>query len=171
LKNIGWKLKQVLLPGGNTKYLLKDWDLWGPLLLCLALSIRLSLSSSSTEKDAVFAYSFAIVWCGAAVVTLNSKLLGGKLSFFQSICVLGYCICPLVLASFLTIPLGLLPNLVYGFLKLACISASYVWSVYSSGGFLTDTNLEKRKILAIYPIYFFYFVLAWLVGSLLYYFF
>lgn len=39
LKNIGWKLKQVLLPAGNTKHLLKDWDLWGPLLLCLALSL------------------------------------------------------------------------------------------------------------------------------------
>ena len=39
LKNIGYKLKQVLWPVGNTKNILKDWDLWGPLLLCLALSM------------------------------------------------------------------------------------------------------------------------------------
>lgn len=39
LKAIGWKMKQVMLPKGNTKSLLKDWDLWGPLVLCLALSM------------------------------------------------------------------------------------------------------------------------------------
>jgi hypothetical protein len=43
LKAIGWKMKQVILPKGNTKSLLKDWDLWGPLVLCLALSMYSSL--------------------------------------------------------------------------------------------------------------------------------
>jgi len=39
IRAIGWKMKQVILPKGNTKSLLKDWDLWGPLVLCLALSL------------------------------------------------------------------------------------------------------------------------------------
>ena len=37
----------------------------------------------------------------APPVTLNAQLLGGKISFFQSVCVLGYCIFPLNVASVL----------------------------------------------------------------------
>ena len=36
-----------------------------------------------------FAEVFVIVWLGSMVVTLNTKLLGGHISFFQSVCVLG----------------------------------------------------------------------------------
>ena len=41
---------------------------------------------------------FVVVWLGALVVTLNTKLLGGHISFFQSVCVLGYCLLPLSIA-------------------------------------------------------------------------
>jgi len=47
----------------------------------------------------VFGAVFIVTWCGAAVVTLNAKLLGGSVSFFQSICVLGYCLFPLVISA------------------------------------------------------------------------
>jgi len=30
-----------------------------------------------------------IVWVGSLIVTLNTKLVGGNISFFQSVCVLG----------------------------------------------------------------------------------
>jgi hypothetical protein len=73
-------------------------DLWGPLILCLVLAMSSSLfpldshsllsqsggHESATQKEQddqsalVFAAVFVIVWCGAAVVTLNSKLLGGN---------------------------------------------------------------------------------------------
>ncbi|KAJ3028946.1 Yip1 member 6 [Rhizophlyctis rosea] len=86
LKSIAAKLKQVLLPAGDNKNILRAcpcrWarrggDLWGPLLLCLALSIRLSITFAKPEN--MFTAIFVIVWCGAGVVTLNSKLLGGKM--------------------------------------------------------------------------------------------
>lgn len=39
------------------------------------------------------------------MVTFNIKVLGGKISYFQSVSILGYCICPifvaLIVASFL----------------------------------------------------------------------
>jgi transcription antitermination factor NusG len=38
LSNIWNKVKQVLDPRSSDKNLLKDWDWWGPLLLCLVLS-------------------------------------------------------------------------------------------------------------------------------------
>ena len=48
-----------------------------------------------------FAEVFVIVWLGAMIVTLNTKLLGGNISFFQSVCVLGYCLLPLSLSLIL----------------------------------------------------------------------
>jgi hypothetical protein len=91
---------------------LKDWDLWGPLILCLTLAILLSSQAPpspankldpkltpSDDSSLVFGAVFIVTWCGAAVVTMNAKLLGGSVSFFQSICVLGYCLFPLVLAA------------------------------------------------------------------------
>lgn len=43
LKKVATKLKHVLVPVGGqqsaTLIELRDWDLWGPLLLCLALSM------------------------------------------------------------------------------------------------------------------------------------
>ena len=104
LKQVAIKLRYVLLPAGRQNDTLKElrnWDLWGPLLLCLVLSILLSLSAPVGQASLVFASVFVIVWAGAAVVTVNAQLLGGQISFFQSVCVLGYCIFPLVLASLL----------------------------------------------------------------------
>lgn len=39
------------------------------------------------------------MWGGSFVVTINTKLLGGHISFFQCVCVLGYCVFPIVLAA------------------------------------------------------------------------
>jgi hypothetical protein len=53
---------------------LREWDLWGPLVLCLALSIILSLSAPAGQSALVFASVFATVWAGA----------GGEFFFFFS---------------------------------------------------------------------------------------
>lgn len=83
----------MLLPRGN-KDALRDcisWidistyvficigDLWGPLLLCLLLASLLGLKAPNDQAPLVFAGVFVIIWCGAGVVTVNGKLLGGKL--------------------------------------------------------------------------------------------
>ncbi|KAI8806382.1 Yip1 domain-containing protein [Cladochytrium replicatum] len=156
LKNIAAKMRQVLLPTGD-KNILKDWDLWGPLLLCLTLSVRLSVTAPASQSSIWFTLVFAIVWCGAAVVTLNSKLLGGKLSFFQSLCVLGYCIFPLVLASLITL---FIPSII---IRSVLVGVAFAWGSYASMGFLADVNLSKRRMLAVYPMVLFYFTIAWLV--------
>jgi hypothetical protein len=58
---------------------IRDWDLWGPLIFCLALSVLLSLTAKADQKDVVFSGVFAMVWIGEAVVTLQIKLLGGNM--------------------------------------------------------------------------------------------
>lgn len=86
---------------------LRDWDLWGPLILCLLLSVCvpaaaagllrrlhprsplpsalparcsiLSVGAQQAQQSLVFASVFVIVWAGAAVVTANAQLLGGNM--------------------------------------------------------------------------------------------
>jgi protein YIPF6 len=58
---------------------LRDWDLWGPLIFCLLLSVLLSITARSEQRDAVFSGVFAMIWLGEAVVTLQIKLLGGNM--------------------------------------------------------------------------------------------
>ena len=64
---------------GARPAVLGDWDLWGPLLFCLALSTLLSICAAEAQKTRVFAGVFSIVWIGEAVVTAQIKLLGGNM--------------------------------------------------------------------------------------------
>ncbi|KAJ3164710.1 Yip1 member 6 [Geranomyces variabilis] len=158
LLSIWAKLQQVLYPRKDNKSnILKDWDLWGPLLLCLVLSLRLSLTAEDGQAPAVFTAIFVIVWAGAGAVTLNSKLLGGTVSFFQSVCAIGYCLFPLVIASLVCTFIPLV------FVRIIVVGVGFAWAVYASIGFLADLNLDKRRALAVYPIVLFYFVLGWLI--------
>jgi hypothetical protein len=70
---------EALLEGGNVPPGIRDWDLWGPLIFCLLLSVLLSLTAKADQKDVVFSGVFALVWIGEAVVTLQIKLLGGNM--------------------------------------------------------------------------------------------
>ena len=94
LRMVGNKMLCVLNPRKANMQTLKNWDLWGPLVLCLTLATLLSWFAPYEQKSLVFASVFVIVCCGATVVTVNALLLGGNISFFQSVCVLGYCIFP-----------------------------------------------------------------------------
>jgi len=147
--------------------LLRDWDLWGPLTLCVLLSILLQGNSKEDANAPEFASLFALFTLGATVVTINTKLLSGKISFFQSICVLGYCLLPLVLAaSFHEILLKISGIQFWSFTIHFIVSCvAFVWSVFASTAFLAaDTiSLTDRKALAIFPIFLFYFVIAWLI--------
>lgn len=74
----------------------RDWDLWGPLVICLSLAIVLSIDvsyvplstvnghdwadeqSPPEQSMQVFSLVISLVTIGSVVVTVNSKLLGGK---------------------------------------------------------------------------------------------
>lgn len=86
LNSIYAKLILILYPpkGGHSQ-LLRDWDLWGPLVICLALAIVLSLDAPQDQSMQVFSLVISLITVGSVVVTVNSKLLGGKVSFFQSL--------------------------------------------------------------------------------------
>eukprot|EP01137_Pigoraptor_chileana_P014910 Opistho-2@70152 len=154
------KFLQILSPRAD-KRILHDWDLWGPLILCVTLAMILRESASESQKSLVFSGVFVIVWCGAGVVTLNSKLLGGNINFFQSVCVLGYCIFPLTISAVL----GDIAASVFQFawMRFTVVGVGFAWSIFASIGFLGGSQPQNRKALAVYPIVLFYFVIAWLI--------
>ncbi|KAL7032326.1 hypothetical protein ACKWTF_007289 [Chironomus riparius] len=164
------KFRHVLNPKQKNN-MLKEWDLWGPLLLCTTMATILQ-TSYQEDKNAdsggpEFAEVFLIVWFGAGIVTLNSKLLGGQISFFQSVCVLGYCLTPLAL-SLICCKIILILFTQTGFfffLRIVISMLGFLWATYASVMFMGDSQPPKRKALVIYPMFLFYFVISWLVAS------
>jgi len=141
---------------------LRDWDLWGPLIGSLLLSILLSFRAPTHQASDVFASVFVSMTVGSAIVTLNAQLLGGTLSFFQSVCVLGYSVFPFILAA---IPIVLLQSTVLGtlWLNLILVLLGLVWATRVSIVFIGQYIARERRLLAVYPVFFYYIFLAWMV--------
>mmetsp|Transcript_6758 Transcript_6758/g.13425 ORF Transcript_6758/g.13425 Transcript_6758/m.13425 type:complete len:209 (-) Transcript_6758:92-718(-) len=157
LNRVWVKMKHVLLPT-NSDQKLTDWDLWGPLFLCLILSISMSWDAQSDQAALVFAIVFVLVWCGAGVVTMNAVLLGGTISFLQSICVLGYCLAPLNIASLI---LRIMNS--YKMLNVVVVALAFAWSTKASVGFMAQLIPPERKMLGVYPVFLFYLTIGWMV--------
>ncbi|XP_061674690.1 protein YIPF6 [Syngnathoides biaculeatus] len=165
LRAVGKKFVHVLYPKRSSE-LLRDWDLWGPLLLCVTLALLLQggAAQSGDQGGPQFAEVFVIVWFGSIIITLNSKLLGGTISFFQSLCVLGYCILPLTAAMVVCrlVLLGAAGAVSFA-VRLAVVAASFGWSTFASTAFLAGSQPPKRKGLVVYPVFLFYFVISWMI--------
>ncbi|KKA29195.1 hypothetical protein TD95_005011 [Thielaviopsis punctulata] len=130
---------------------LRDWDLWGPLIFCLALSVLLSIHARPEQKDAVFSGIFAMVWVGEAVVTLQIRLLGGSISFAQSVCVIGYTLFPLVIAALLS------AFRLYWIARIPVYIALVLWSMAAGISILAGSGVVKNRVaLAVYPLLVFY---------------
>ncbi|KAG6017740.1 hypothetical protein E4U54_004271 [Claviceps lovelessii] len=130
---------------------LRDWDLWGPLIFCLLLSLLLSIAARAEQKDTVFSGVFAMIWLGEAVVTLQIKLLGGNISFAQSVCIIGYTLFPLVIAGLLS-ALGLhwIPRIPIYIILVA-------WSLAAGVSILGGSGVVKNRVaIAVYPLFIFY---------------
>ncbi|PFH31500.1 Yip1 domain-containing protein [Besnoitia besnoiti] len=188
LRNIGNKLLYVLKPShmrntaGAAQAGLRQWDLLGPLFLCLFLSVILyvqaswaplpgtseSAPSSSTQlalrrerQRVAFSLVYVFVSLGASIVTVNAKLLGSKLSFFQSVCVLGYCLFPLDIAALLNI----FVSRSFTFLKLLIAFTALRWSAGASVAFMAEMLPEEKRALGVFPVWLFYAGMAWIICS------
>ncbi|KAI6093508.1 Yip1-domain-containing protein [Hypoxylon rubiginosum] len=142
---------ESLLSQNNMSPGLRDWDMWGPLIFCLLLSLLLSFRAKPDQKDIVFSGVFAIVWIGEAVVTLQIKLLGGNISFAQSVCIIGYTLFPLVIASLMS-ALGL-PTIPRVPVYLVLVA----WSLAAGVSILGGSGVVKNRVgIAVYPLFVFY---------------
>lgn len=157
LKSIGQKLVVVVCPFLTNDQALRDWDLWGPLLLCLVLALVLSTATGNSQGSLVFSAVFVLVWLGAAVVTLNAKLLGSSIAFFQTVCVMGYCLAPICIGAFWC----LLSPLFWLNFPVAVIV--WCWACWAVVRFYRGTVSEEKEMLVLFPVALFYALLSWIV--------
>lgn len=68
------------------------------------------------------------VFIGAVIVTFNIKVLGGKISYFQSVSILGYCICPIFIALIVVSILKFL-QIRNPIVRLILILVGTVWAI------------------------------------------
>jgi len=126
LADIGLKTLHVIFPfWGSFKRVdrLKDWDLWGPLLLSFILASVLTLAAGN-QATLIFTTVFIIVWLGSTIITVNAILLGGKVSFFQTVCALGYSLGPLDIAALICIWWD---NIIF---RTVVVLVCWAWSVF-----------------------------------------
>lgn len=167
LKRIGQKLWQVVVPlrAAQDPFVLREWDLWGPLLFTLVLAVTLTFTSmGDTSEDAasyVFSVVFVLVITGSVMITMNALLLGGKVSFFQSVSIMGYCIFPMDIVALVVAVTGLPAPF-----KEVLVAIGTAWSTYASLGFIGQLVPEDRKALALYPVLLFYLFLSWFIIAL-----
>ncbi|KAL0205694.1 hypothetical protein P9112_001001 [Eukaryota sp. TZLM1-RC] len=166
-KKIGYRLSQVLIPRLGTaqseeRYkCLRDWDLWFPLVVCFALSAILQRASGGDDDGGkAFSLVFLIVSVGSFVVSVNTTLLGGNASLFQSVSLLCYCLAPLALAAFIS--LFLQENTIIRFI-LAGVAV--FWGTTASIGFFAGLVPSQRKVLATYPVWLFFVTIGLFVWA------
>jgi undecaprenyl pyrophosphate phosphatase UppP len=67
-----------MLPNGKGTQALRDWDLWGPLVMSFLLAVVVGLSADAVNdqalKSLMFAVVFVIVAGGSLVVTFNASV-------------------------------------------------------------------------------------------------
>eukprot|EP01099_Mayorella_cantabrigiensis_P007289 TRINITY_DN640_c0_g1_i3.p1 TRINITY_DN640_c0_g1~~TRINITY_DN640_c0_g1_i3.p1 ORF type:complete len:206 (-),score=22.35 TRINITY_DN640_c0_g1_i3:17-634(-) len=168
LKRIGLKISKVMLPrqlGGQDLETMRDWDLWGPLVICFALATLLTITAESHNNDGplIFSLVFVIVCCGSAAVTINTKLLGGKISIFQGGCLIGYSIFPFFVSSIICLILVNAVSWNTILLRIGITCFCVFWASAATASFVGELVPPQRKVLAVYPLFLFYFVVGWII--------
>ena len=153
LKQISKKIKLVILPFGKKHHKIKNWDLWGPLILCILLAWTLSSGTNKNEANTIFGAVFCLIWLGAGVVTLNAKLLKGNVSFFHCVCTLGYSLFPMNLSAFFCVFFKGYVSFVF-FVVLTFFS--FLWSCKSASKYMEGLLVEENKGICLYPVFLFY---------------
>ncbi|KAK4772558.1 hypothetical protein SAY86_014333 [Trapa natans] len=159
LSRIVSNLKLVVFPNPYREdpgKALRDWDLWGPFFFIVFLGLTLSWSAS-VKKSEVFAVAFAVLAAGAVILTLNVLLLGGKIIFFQSLSLLGYCLFPLDVGALIC----LLKDSVI--LKVIVVCVTLAWSSWAAYPFMSSAVNPRRKALALYPVCLMYVSVGFLI--------
>ena len=155
------KIKYVVNPfisRDQKKYHIRQWDLWGPLLLNMILAGTLSFNTK--EKSQMTTLIFIIFWLGGVILYLNANFLGVKTSIFQMFCLLGYCLFPLNLCAIIITIINF-----NDILRLIIVMLFLFWSIYSSSDYLKAISSQGQRYLVLYPCILFYLYISWFIFS------
>lgn len=150
----------------DTMKKIRDWDLWGPLVINLMFSLIItylqSKSLDSGDKDTssqIFSAAFTLIWASLAILSINIQLLspvqqklenGGVtngvvgLSFFQCVSLLSYSMFPIVIG-------GLISCFVpFKFIRLIINLVMLLWSLLCTWLIIAIvSNCKKRGTLTL----------------------
>jgi hypothetical protein len=168
-KRIALNLAAVLAPGSfsDPKRMLREWDLWGPLICTLALGLTLALGGS--DEDA-FPVACALIAIGTLALSANIVLLGGHIIPLQALSLLGYCLFPLLLAAIVAASLVSWQESNKTSLTLTILNAAVLivtaacvfWSSAAAVPFVSAAVPSDKRVLAVYPVVLVYGTIAWL---------
>ncbi len=70
----------LMIPGDREGAIekLKNWDLWGPLFICLLFTLGIGIEANSTYQYDSFVNVFLTFWLGSFLAGVNCRLLGNK---------------------------------------------------------------------------------------------
>lgn len=93
----------------------------------------------------VFTSVVVICTLGALTVTVQAKLLGGRVSFFQALCVLGYCIAPLDIAALVSCFVRVI------YVRAPVALVGWAWSVWGAFYLLCVYCLKADDVFLSFP--------------------
>ena len=153
------KLKLVMNPfiSKEKKYIqIRQWDLWGPLLLNIILALTLTFNTK--EKGQITSLIFIIFWLGGSIIYLNNYFLEVKTSIFQIFCLLGYCLFPLNISAIIVTIINS-----YDFFRLIVVGISCFLSIKASSDYLKVITNNEQRYLVLYPCILFYIYISWFI--------
>lgn len=168
LTRIGHKLLHVVNPiyNSNDKNELKDWDLWGPLLfgilLCAVISFRDSIRNNNAEQtiSSTFSILFCFMFFGSVILSLNSIFLDVSIKIIQFACLLGYCLFPFLVGSFINL-IFIKAKLIV--LDIIVVFLAIVWASWSGIRFIIGITPTDKKVVVIFPIILYFISLGLLI--------
>ena len=139
---------------------MRDWDLFGPLIIGVTLTILMLLKGSLSNSENLFAANFFILMVGSLIVTLNAKLVGVKYSLFFYTSVLGYSLSPFLIAAAVDL---FLSSIISRLGVIIVTAVCYLWALRSVSVFFKLTIKPTRKNLVLYPIFLYFMFFGWFI--------
>ncbi|KAJ6263508.1 hypothetical protein Dda_2072 [Drechslerella dactyloides] len=151
--HIKMKTLAVLNPMASMdQHIMDDSDLAGPILFCFLFGTFLLLSGRVH-----FGYIYGCALLGSISLHLILNLmapLGVNINYIRSTSVLGYCLLPLVLTSFIGVAVPM-----DGVLGFATTAVAISWCTFSSSAmFVAVLRVRDMRMLVAYPLALFYCV-------------
>lgn len=139
---------------------IRDWDLYGPLIITLLLTLLLSLKQNFRDTEKTFSLVFFFVVFGSLLVAINAKLTGVKFSIFFYACVIGYSLSPFLVAQVASILFeGVLTKVGTSIVTGIC----YIMVMKSVNSLFVSTLPEKKHFLVMYPVSLFFLFFAFII--------
>lgn len=151
------KIFLVISPKSQSENALQNWDLFGPLIMCVLLSVLLAATAPAGQMTLLFTGAYLIVSIGGSIVTANLILVGANVAFFQAMCAVGYCLFPIIIGAAVT---TVLP---WRIVRLLTIPTCFFWAIISISRFLYGRIDAEKKWLGLYPCVLLYLVLSWII--------